>query len=120
MFSIYPRVPFDAKSINELRSNILAGNYKPVTPGKYSEELMKLMASMLVQNPAKRPTLDLIFARPTMQKMLAVLPGSQVSEMQQDLISTIKARMLRMPATSYVLPPAPHFFCGRVGVLLAL
>ena len=37
------KVPFEGKSMNELRAKVLAGRIAPIPPGKYSSELVSLM-----------------------------------------------------------------------------
>lgn len=46
----------------ELQFKVAAGNIKPITPGKYSMELVLLMQSLLQVAPTKRPSLESILA----------------------------------------------------------
>lgn len=48
------KVPFEAKTMNELRAKVLAGRVPAVTPGKYSNELVSLMQALLNMQPSKR------------------------------------------------------------------
>lgn len=41
------KVPFEAKSMNELRAKVLAGRVPPIAAGKYSTELVSLMQALL-------------------------------------------------------------------------
>lgn len=62
------RVPFEAKSMAELRTKVMSGRYRPITPGKYSNDLILLMQSLLQINPQRRPDLDKILTAPIVLK----------------------------------------------------
>ena len=72
----------------ELRGKVMNGTVKPVTPGKYSMDLVMLMQSMLNLSPAKRPTLDKILASPAVQKRLGT--ASSTAGTDSKVIGTIK------------------------------
>lgn len=84
------RVPFEAKSMSELRQKVSAGVIKPITPGKYSTDLILLMQSLLQVTPSKRATLDKILASPAIQKRMT---GSKINASipsDSHVIGTIK------------------------------
>ena len=65
------RVPFEARSMAELRTKVMAGRYKPITPGKYSADLINLMGQLLQVNPQRRPEVSKILASSVVQKHAA-------------------------------------------------
>lgn len=48
------RVPFEGDNMLELRNKVCSCSYRPITPGKYSPELIDLVSKLLVLNPHKR------------------------------------------------------------------
>ena len=62
------RVPFEARSMAELRTKVMAGRFKPITPGKYSADLINLMGQLLQVNPQRRPEVSKILASSVVQK----------------------------------------------------
>lgn len=50
----FSRVPFEARSINELRLKVSSGRYSPLPVGMYSKELTTLCQSLLDLTPQKR------------------------------------------------------------------
>ena len=80
--------------MSELRQKVTAGIIKPITPGKYSTDLILLMQSLLQVTPSRRASLDKILASPAVQKRLtgAKLPALTPSD--SHVIGTIKARLL--------------------------
>ncbi|KAK9810092.1 hypothetical protein WJX72_004681 [[Myrmecia] bisecta] len=103
------RVPFEAKSMGELRTKVLSGRYRPITPGKYTNDLIMLMQSLLQLNPARRPELDKILALPIVQKHMNGVPVKKAEKApsEHNVYSTIKIpsdlRLLqgRLPAAEY-------------------
>ncbi|KAL3139701.1 hypothetical protein ABBQ38_004011 [Trebouxia sp. C0009 RCD-2024] len=65
------RVPFEARSMAELRTKVMAGRFKPITPGKYSADLINLMGQLLQVNPQRRPEVSKILASSVVQKHAA-------------------------------------------------
>lgn len=55
----------------ELRTKVMAGRYKPITPGKYSADLINLMGQLLQVNPQRRPEVSKILASSVVQKHAA-------------------------------------------------
>jgi hypothetical protein len=90
--SMTHRVPFEAKSMAELRQKVMTGTIKPITPGKYSVDLVIVMQSLLQTTPSKRATLDKILASPAVVKrMTGSKPTASVSA-ESHVIGTIKVR----------------------------
>ena len=76
--------------MSELRQKVSAGIIKPITPGKYSTDLVLLMQSLLQVTPSKRASLDKILASPAIQKRMT---GSKISASipsDSHVIGTIK------------------------------
>ena len=86
------RVPFEAKSMAELRSKVMSGTIKPVTPGKYSVDLVLLMQSLLQTAPGKRTPLDKILASSAVQKRMGGTKAAPGDSAESHVIGTIKAR----------------------------
>lgn len=84
------RVPFEAKSMSELRQKVSAGAIKPITPGKYSLDLVLTMQSLLHVTPSKRATIEKILASPGVQKRLGNSKPSVSGPSESHLIGTIK------------------------------
>jgi NIMA (never in mitosis gene a)-related kinase len=67
-------VPFPGTSFNDVASNILSGEYKPISPS-YSKELKSIIMSLLCSNPDLRPSafdiLNLKFSRIAINKFLS-------------------------------------------------
>lgn len=55
----------------ELRTKVMAGRFKPITPGKYSADLINLMGQLLQVNPQRRPEVSKILASSVVQKHAA-------------------------------------------------
>ena len=51
------QVPFEARSVNELRYKVLKGTY-PALPSTYSRDLQQMVRDCLDPNPDRRPTMD--------------------------------------------------------------
>ncbi len=77
----------------ELRQKVMTGTIKPITPGKYSVDLVLVMQSLLQTTPSKRATIDKILASPAVQKRLAgSKPSSAPSAAESHVIGTIKVQ----------------------------
>lgn len=51
------RLPFDARSLNELKNKIIMGSFVPLTPNApYSAGLVAVCHALLSKDPRKRPT----------------------------------------------------------------
>jgi len=57
------RLPFDARSMDELRKKIKAGVYSPL-PGNYSEGLKSIINKCLTKNPSLRPSAESLLNHP--------------------------------------------------------
>ena len=66
------RPPFDAPSIPQLALKIVKGQYSPL-PQNFSKEIKELVASMLVIDPAKRPSVNQILSNTHSLLLLFIL-----------------------------------------------
>jgi serine/threonine protein kinase len=57
------RLPFDARSMDELRKKIKAGTYSSL-PSNYSEGLKSIINKCLTKNPSLRPSADTLLTHP--------------------------------------------------------
>ena len=80
----------------ELRTKVMAGRFKPITPGKYSADLINLMGQLLQVNPQRRPEVSKILASSVVQKHAA--GGSHKAAVEPsskgNVLQTIKVRQL--------------------------
>ena len=76
------------------------GTFKPVTPGKYSMDLVLLVQSLLNLTPSKRPSLDKILASPAIQKRLGA--ASQANASESHVIGTIKVSRDLIEACAWI------------------
>lgn len=58
------QVPFEARSMSELRYKVLRGTYPPV-PGTFSRDLQQMVRECLDPNPDKRPSMDQVSGTPS-------------------------------------------------------
>ncbi len=58
------QVPFEARSMSELRYKVLRGAYPPV-PGTFSRDLQQMVRECLDPNPDKRPSMDQVSGVPS-------------------------------------------------------
>jgi len=65
-------LPFKGDTINSLYENIMSKKIKPI-PDFYSEDLNKIINYMLIYDPSKRPSTDLLLNNPRIKKELAKL-----------------------------------------------
>ena len=99
--------------MSELRSKVIGGTIKPITPGKYSLDLILLMQSLLQTSPSKRPSMDKILASPAVQKHMSGLAAAAPKakgKTESQLIGTIKVSYSRFATNyglfnSYLIPP---------------
>ncbi len=84
-------VPFEARSLQELRSKVLRGRC-PAPPKAYSSDLHNMVRAMLQQDPSKRPTIGEILQCPAVVKRLNHLPGQ---EQCPDTAQTTASHMLQ-------------------------
>jgi len=97
-------VPFDARSMPELIRKIL--NTRPPNPNvnnRYSQDLCRMVASMLAKSPDRRPTLDQILTAPCFASRLNHLakrepgilnfdkPATAVSKQHQEVAPGVTA-----------------------------
>jgi serine/threonine protein kinase len=51
------RLPFEARSLNELKNKIILGSFAPLKPGQpYSAGLVAVVHALLNKDPRRRPT----------------------------------------------------------------
>lgn len=89
--------PFNAKNIAELRAKVLAGRYKPITPGRYSEDFISVINGLLQLNPAKRMDMTKLLALPRMVALShgpAARSAAHNLSSGEDLLKTIKVSLL--------------------------
>eukprot|EP01023_Acetabularia_acetabulum_P009129 TRINITY_DN14038_c0_g1_i2.p4 TRINITY_DN14038_c0_g1~~TRINITY_DN14038_c0_g1_i2.p4 ORF type:complete len:144 (-),score=37.41 TRINITY_DN14038_c0_g1_i2:206-637(-) len=89
------KVPFDARSINELRAKVTAVQYTPLDPAKYkySPTLLNLVKNLLNKDPSKRPKCVDILGTPEISKKMVLLPTEAGERRKSDdggVLSTIK------------------------------
>ena len=80
----------------ELRTKVMAGRYKPITPGKYSADLINLMGQLLQVNPQRRPEVAKILASSVVQKHAAGGSHKAAAEpsAKGNILQTIKVRCI--------------------------
>jgi hypothetical protein len=89
--------PFGAKNIAELRAKVLAGRFKPILPGRYSEDLITVINGLLQLNPAKRLDMAKLMTLPRMATLASAARRAHEDKGQssdQDLLKTIKVEHL--------------------------
>jgi len=106
------KVPFEARNINELRTKVTRGVFPPM-PASADPELVAIVKECLQQDPARRPTLEQLLTRPSVQAKMGLLPvpAHQAFPAQQQgqaqMIDTIKVpRNFQMIKNK--LPPAQY------------
>eukprot|EP00951_Prasinocladus_malaysianus_P022739 scaffold191499_cov37-Prasinocladus_malaysianus.AAC.1 len=84
-------VPFEARSMSELRYKILRGRYPPV-PRQYSADLQQMITKLLDQNPDARPTMKQILETEVVKKMEQKirLGANAPTPTRQQLLQTIQ------------------------------
>lgn len=82
------KVPFEARSMAELKSKVMAGRVQPVS-GPYSNALKNICMSMMQLDPAKRPSLTELLNVPEVQSRLARVPGAKEADEVAPILKTI-------------------------------
>lgn len=104
-------VPFEARSMNELRYKVLKGTF-PAVPGTYSKELANMVRDCLDQTPERRPTVERMLASPIITSKMHLLSGearqAPPSTAGSVLINTIKVPRGNFAAIKGKLPPANY------------
>ena len=98
--------------MSELRQKVSAGVIKPITPGKYSTDLVLLMQSLLQVTPSKRATLDKILASPAIQKRMSGAKISASISSDSHVIGTIKVCTLQI--ARILISAASHGYLSLV------
>lgn len=96
----------------ELRTKVMAGRFKPITPGKYSADLINLMGQLLQVNPQRRPEVSKILASSVVQKHAAggshkAAPAEPSSK--GNVLQTIKVTQQRAHVCCYT--PQHQLLC---------
>ena len=70
------RLPFDARSLPELKHRVIMGSFVPLTPGSpYSPALVGLVHALLSKDPRRRPTAAAILNSAEAAAWLHTLPA---------------------------------------------
>ncbi|GLI64257.1 hypothetical protein VaNZ11_007459 [Volvox africanus] len=103
-------VPFEARSMSELRYKVLRGSYPPL-PSTYSRDMQQLVRECLDPNPDKRPSMDAILANPAVASRLKLVPHESrnpPATAGSALVETIKVPRGNIAAIKNKLPPAQY------------
>ncbi|KAK2948215.1 putative G2-specific protein kinase nimA [Blattamonas nauphoetae] len=74
--------PFDGPTMQALRQRVSSGRVAPL-PSCFSPDLSALVSSILVVDPARRPTVQQILAQPRVVQQFKTLPSVDYSEGRQ-------------------------------------
>eukprot|EP00899_Mesostigma_viride_P017348 jgi/Mesvir1/25614/Mv01841-RA.1 len=66
-------VPFEARSLNELRQKVLRGVYPPI-PSMYSSDLSHLLKALMDPDQTSRPKVEDVLRMPSVKKRLHLAP----------------------------------------------
>lgn len=91
-------VPFEARSLEELRYRVLRGKYNPL-PENYSQDLHNLVRVMLDPEPSNRPSITQVMELPAVKSRLGLVEKGRTppSTAASVLLETIKVpRNLRL------------------------
>ncbi|KAF5837626.1 kinase-like domain-containing protein [Dunaliella salina] len=104
-------VPFEARSMNELRYKVLRSTYPPITGG-YSRDYIAMVTACLDPNPDRRPSMEMILNSPAVRSRMYLVPreGMQqpprpASNAGSALLDTIKVPRGNFAAVKKSLPP---------------
>ena len=87
---LHVQVPFQAKSMSELKSKVIAGSYKGFGSScTYSPALKNLCTSMLQIDVSQRATVSEILSTPEVQQRLMNVPGAEQAESVAPVLGTI-------------------------------
>ena len=76
------RPPFQGKTLNELKENILSLQfYKNINEYEYSNELTTIVKSMLLLNPKHRPSITELLKNPSIYKKRNILYGYKIDDL---------------------------------------
>ncbi|KAG2431324.1 hypothetical protein HYH02_013452 [Chlamydomonas schloesseri] len=103
-------VPFEARSMSELRYKVLRGTYPPI-PNTFSRDLQQMVRECLDPNPDKRPTMDQILASAAVQSRVKLVPHESrhpPATAGSNLVETIKVPRGNIAAIKNKLPPAQY------------
>uniref|UniRef100_A0A061SDG9 non-specific serine/threonine protein kinase n=1 Tax=Tetraselmis sp. GSL018 TaxID=582737 RepID=A0A061SDG9_9CHLO len=66
------KVPFEARSIQELRSKVCRGRFAPIS-ARFTPELANIVYSLLTVDPSSRPNIDQVLASPIVRHYTNIL-----------------------------------------------
>jgi serine/threonine protein kinase len=69
------KVPIEGRTMQELKVKVSSGRYTPISPGRYSQELIGFCHSLLSLDPRRRPLPNDILSSSAAAKWLRVLPA---------------------------------------------
>ena len=109
------KVPFEARSLAELRFKVIRGKYNSM-PRHYSKDLGKMVEMLLKVDPKQRPSMDQILTHPKVQERMHLVPEEikaqdhlQKSVDSALLLDTIKVpKNIRLLKKRLPLPYYPH------------
>ena len=109
------RVPFEARSLAELRFKVIRGKYNTV-PRHYSKDLSRMIEMLLKTDAKNRPSLEQILAHPLVAEKMHLVPEEirsqdnlQKSVDSAMLLDTIKVpKNIRLLKKRLPLPYYPH------------
>eukprot|EP00877_Chromochloris_zofingiensis_P014370 jgi/Chrzof1/9187/Cz03g39050.t1 len=70
------KLPFDARSINELKNKVIMGAFQALAPGTYSSGLVSLCHALLSRDPRKRPTCAAMLNSPEAAAWMHAIPAA--------------------------------------------
>ncbi|GAQ78227.1 Serine/threonine protein kinase [Klebsormidium nitens] len=87
-------VPFEARSMSELRYKVIRGTY-PAIPAEYSKELAHMVKTLLNIDQATRPSAEQVLGMPIVQAHMALapplsVPTSDGKPMPNPMLATIQ------------------------------
>lgn len=88
------RLPFDGRSLSDLKAKVVAGRFAPIPPGSYSQELTSICHTLLTRDARGRPTCAAILASPEAAKWMHAVPeavrGATLPSGDAALLPTIR------------------------------
>lgn len=104
-------VPFEARSMEELRFKVMKGKF-PSIPAVYSSDMQKMVKWLLISEPSQRPDINAVLSHPSVERRAHLAPEPETACPQNkgarpSTLETIKVpknlRMLkkRLPAANY-------------------
>ncbi|GAX80415.1 hypothetical protein CEUSTIGMA_g7854.t1 [Chlamydomonas eustigma] len=105
------KVPFEARSVNELKYKVLQGRY-PAVPNTYSQDLIQMIRDCLDPNPDRRPSMDQILATRAVQSRMHLLPNESGAKAPPSTAGSVLLDTIKVPRNFQMikskLPPAQY------------